>query len=382
MNPASFDTDVLIVGAGPAGLALAAALAQRDVRCIAVDRQAEGANTSRAAVVHARTLEVLERLGVAQRLVALGLKARRFTIRDRDRVLVPIGFERLPTAYPYTLMVSQAVTEQVLLERAEALGVHVQRPRTLVGLTQDGDGATASFDDGRRVRARYVVGADGMHSTVRESAGIPFEGASYAESFVLADVRLRGGVPRDEVILYFSPAGMVVVAPLPDGVHRVVATVDVAPEQPDAAFVQSLLDARGPEQERAVVEGLLWSSRFRVHHRIAERYRAGRVVLAGDAAHVHSPAGGQGMNAGILDAVRLADALGEALAGRVDALDAYGAERRPIARQVVTLADRLTRLATVRPGLRPLRNLLLSTLARLPRFRKQLAWRLSGLVYR
>lgn len=378
----ALDTDVLIVGAGPAGLTLAAALAQRDVRCIAVDRQAEGANTSRAAVVHARTLEVLERLGVAQRLVGLGLKAQRFTIRDRDRVLVPIGFERLPTAYPYTLMVSQAVTEQVLLERAEALGVRVQRPCSLVGVTQDRDGATATFDDGRRVRARYVVGADGMHSTVRESAGIPFVGASYGESFVLADVRLRGGVPHDEVILYFSPAGMVVVAPLPDGVHRVVATVDVAPEHPDAAFVQALLDARGPQRERAVVEGLVWSSRFRVHHRIAERYREGRVVLAGDAAHVHSPAGGQGMNAGILDAMRLADALVEALAGQAAALDAYGAERRPVAQQVVALADRLTRLATVRPGLRPLRNLVLSTLARLPRFRRQLAWRLSGLLYR
>lgn len=378
----ALDTDVLIVGAGPAGLALAAALAQRDVRCIAVDRQAEGANTSRAAVVHARTLEVLERIGITQRLVGLGLKAQRFTIRDRDRVLVPIGFERLPTAYPYTLMVSQAVTEQVLLERAQALGVRVQRPCALVGLTQDADGVTAAFDDGRRVRARWVVGADGMHSTVRESAGIPFVGASYDESFVLADVRLRGGVPHDEVILYFSPAGMVVVAPRPDGMHRIVATVDVAPEQPDAAFVQALLDTRGPQEQRAVVEGLVWSSRFRVHHRIADRYREGRVVLAGDAAHVHSPAGGQGMNAGILDALRLADALVDALAGDATALDAYGAERRPVAQQVVALADRLTRLATVRPGLRPLRNLLLSTLARLPRFRNRLAWRLSGLVYR
>lgn len=378
----ALDTDVLIVGAGPAGLTLAAALAQRDVRCIAVDRQAEGANTSRAAVVHARTLEVLERIGITQRLVGLGLKAQRFTIRDRDRVLVPIGFERLPTAYPYTLMVSQAVTEQLLLERAQALGVPVQRPCALVGLTQDADGVTAAFDDGRRVRARWVVGADGMHSTVRESAGIPFVGASYDESFVLADVRLRGGVPHDEVILYFSPAGMVVVAPLPDGMHRIVATVDVAPEQPDAAFVQALLDTRGPQEQRAVVEGLVWSSRFRVHHRIADRYREGRVVLAGDAAHVHSPAGGQGMNAGILDALRLADALVDALAGDATALDAYGAERRPVAQQVVALADRLTRLATVRPGLRPLRNLLLSTLARLPRFRNRLAWRLSGLVYR
>jgi 2-polyprenyl-6-methoxyphenol hydroxylase-like FAD-dependent oxidoreductase len=377
-----FDTDVLIVGAGPSGLTLAAALATRQIRTIVIDRLPEGANTSRAAVVHARTLEVLEPLGVSRRLIARGLQAHRFTIRDRDRVLMPIGFDQLPTSYPYTLMVSQAVTEAVLLERFAELGGTVLRPRTLVRLAQDDAGATATLDDGSRVRARFIVGADGMHSTVRDAVKIGFSGGSYGESFVLADVRLSGGVPSDEVILYFSPAGMVVVAPLPGGVHRIVATVDDAPDHPSAAYVQALLDERGPKRERATVDEVLWGSRFRVHHRVADVYRAGRVLLAGDAAHVHSPAGGQGMNAGILDAMCLTQALADALAGNMAALDAYGAERRPVARQVVALADRLTRLATVRPGLRSLRNLVLSTLARLPRLRNLLAWRLSGLVYR
>lgn len=376
------DTDVLIVGAGPTGLTLATALATRGVRALLVDSQAAGANTSRAAVVHARTLEVLEPLGVAHTLVSRGIPAQRFTIRDRDRLLVPIGFENLPTAYPYTLMISQATTEGVLLERLLSLGGQVRRPRTLVGLTQDAEKATALLDDGSRVSARFVVGADGMHSAVRQHAGIPFTGGSYAESFVLADVRLSGALPSDEVILYFSPAGMVVVAPLPGGIHRIVATVAGAPEQPDAAFVQALLDTRGPQREPAFVHEVLWGSRFRVHHRIADSYRAGRVVLAGDAAHVHSPAGGLGMNAGILDATTLADALVVALSGDTGALDAYGAQRRPVAAQIVALADRLTRMATVRPGLRRLRNLLLSTLSRLPVVRRQLAWRLSGLVYR
>jgi 2-polyprenyl-6-methoxyphenol hydroxylase-like FAD-dependent oxidoreductase len=382
-SPASgIDTDVLIVGAGPTGLTLATALATRGVRALLIDSQAAGANTSRAAVVHARTLEVLEPLGVAHTLVSRGIPAQRFTIRDRDRVLVPIGFEDLPTAYPYTLMISQATTEGVLLERLLGLGGQVRRPRTLVGLTQDSAKATAVLDDGSRVSARFVVGADGMHSAVREHAGIPFTGGSYAESFVLADVRLSGALPSDEVILYFSPAGMVVVAPLPGGVHRIVATVADAPEKPDVAFVQALLDTRGPQREPAFVHEVLWGSRFRVHHRIADSYRAGRVVLAGDAAHVHSPAGGLGMNAVILDATTLADALVAALAGDTGALDAYGAQRRPVAEQIVALADRLTRMATVRPGLRRLRNLLLSTLSRLPAVRRRLAWRLSGLVYR
>jgi len=221
-----------------------------------------------------------------------------------------------------------------------------------------------------------------MNSTVRERAGIAFTGGTYGESFVLADVHLSGGVPSDEVILYFSPAGMVVVAPLPDGVHRIVATVDDAPETLDAAYVQALLDTRGPKAERAVVRDVVWGSRFRVHHRLADVYRQGRVLLAGDAAHVHSPAGGQGMNAGILDAVTLAAALKQALAGNDAALDAYGAVRRPIAQQIVALADRLTRMAVVRPGWRVLRNALLWSLSLLPALRRQLAWRLSGLVYR
>jgi 2-polyprenyl-6-methoxyphenol hydroxylase-like FAD-dependent oxidoreductase len=199
---------------------------------------------------------------------------------------------------------------------------------------------------------------------------------------VLADVRLIGAVPRDEVILYFSPAGMVVVAPLPDGVHRIVATVDDAPEQPSAVYVQALLDARGPQQERVIVREVLWGSRFRVHHRVADTYRVGRVLLAGDAAHVHSPAGGQGMNVGMLDAMALSDALVRALAGNEGALDAYGKTRRPVAQQVVKFADVLTRLATVRPGLRALRNAVLGALSRIPRVRSRMAWRLSGLVYR
>lgn len=376
------NTEVLVVGAGPTGLTLAAALARKGIDTTVIDRLAEGANTSRAAVIHARTLEVLEGIGVTQTLVDRGLKANRFTIRDRDRVLVPIGFEHLPSRYPYTLMISQAETEQVLMDRLVALGGKVLRPRSLVGLTQTENEAVATLDDGSEIHARYVIGADGMHSKVRESAGIAFEGGSYGESFVLADVRLSGGVPRKEVILYFSPAGMVVVAPLPDGVHRIVATVDEAPEHPDVAYVQALLDARGPEKERATVHEVLWGSRFRVHHKIAESYRNQRAVLAGDAAHVHSPAGGQGMNAGILDAMRLADALVEALAGDDAALDAYGRERRPVAQQIVALADRLTRLATVPPAMRRFRNLVLRGLALLPPFREKLAMRLSGLVYR
>ena len=375
--------DVLIVGAGPTGLTLAAELVARGIRTIVVDRQASGANTSRAAVVHARTLEVLESIGVTDRLIRLGVHATRFTIRDRDRVLVPVCFNNLPTQYPYTLMISQAVTEAVLLARLTELGGQVLWRQAVTDVTQNDQGVTATLDDGTQRRARYLIGADGMHSMVRERAGIGFPGGSYGESFSLADVRLTGSVPSDEVILYFSPAGLVVVAPLPDGVHRIVATVDLAPESPDIGYVQALLDARGPERQRIIVREVVWGSRFRVHHRVVDTYRAGRILLAGDAAHVHSPAGGQGMNTGIQDAMMLAEALATALTtGNEEPLNSYGAIRRPIAKQVVAFTDRLTRLATVGPGLRPLRNTLLKLLAYVPAVRRQLAWRLSGLVYR
>ena len=309
-----YDTDVLVIGAGPTGLTLAASLVKRGIATTIVDRQAAGANTSRAAVVNARSLEVLERLDVARRLVKEGVAAPVFSIRDRGRTLIPIDFSELPTAYPYSLMVPQSTTEGLLLERLEELGGSVMRPKTVTAIAQDSDGVTATFDDGDVIRARYAVGADGIRSIVREHAEIGFEGGAYEESFVLADVRLAGDAPADEVILFWATAGLTVVAPLPDGIYRIVAPVADAPEEPSAEFVQQLLDTR-VGSSRLVVTDVIWGSRFRIHHRVADTYRAGRLLLAGDAAHVHSPAGGQGMNLGIQDAVALSDALAAVLAG-------------------------------------------------------------------
>ncbi|MFE9689882.1 FAD-dependent monooxygenase [Micromonospora sp. NPDC005806] len=373
-------TDVLVVGAGPTGLAVAATLAGHGVRATVVDRLATPPVTSRAAVVHAGTLEVLDRIGVAAPLVSRGLPANRFTVRDRDRVLLTVPFGRLPSRYPYALMVSQSETEAVLADRLTALGGRVLRPYELTGLALDDGGATARFAGGETVRARWVVGADGMHSTVRELAGIDFGGpADPGESFLLADVRVDSALPRDQTALFLAPQGPLVWAPLPDGVVRLVAAVADAPRDPDAARFQALLDERGPARRPDRVTELLWRSRFRVHHRIAGAYRAGRVVLAGDAAHVHSPAGGQGMNLGLRDAVALGDALAAVLAGRpATVLDGYALARRPLAEEVLGFSDRLTRLTTLPPAGRPLRDLLLRAASLLPPARQRLAVRLAG----
>jgi 2-polyprenyl-6-methoxyphenol hydroxylase-like FAD-dependent oxidoreductase len=326
-------------------------------------------------------------LGVTERLRAEGLVVPRFTVRDRDRALLTVQFDRLPTRYPYALMIPQNRTEAILGARLRDLGGQVHRPYTVLDLRphraglevtvgRDGDGPPQT------IQARYVVGADGMYSIVRERAGIAFAGDSYEQAFVLADVRMTWALGRDEVMLFFSPDGVMVVAPLPGGTHRIVATVAEAPEHPSSADVQRLLDTRGPLSQPARVEQIAWSSRFRVHHRIADAFRAGSVLLAGDAAHVHSPAGGQGMNTGIQDAVALGQALADVVAGSAaeTTLDAYDRSRRPVARRVVALADRFTRVATVK-GRRTqsLRNAALRALDHVPAFRHRLAMELAEL---
>jgi 2-polyprenyl-6-methoxyphenol hydroxylase-like FAD-dependent oxidoreductase len=378
-------TEVLIVGAGPTGLTLGATLRQAGIDVTIVDRAAEMASTSRAAVVHARTLELLHGVGVDAELLRRGTTVPRFTVREGDRALITIDFDDLPTAHPYTLMLSQEQTEAVLRERLAELGGEVHQSRELADMAQDADGVTATLSDGTVIRADYLVGADGMHSVVRGRAGIAFTGAAYEESFVLADVELDWDLSQQEVMLYFAPAGLVVIAPLPGGRHRIVATVDDAPEAPDMDFVQAILDERGPKGRPARVTDVIWSSRFRVHHRLADSYRDGRVFIAGDAAHVHSPAGGQGMNLGIQDAVALAGRLADVLRGGAEpgTLDQYEAERRPVAAQVVHLTDRLTALATVRgPVRRRARNMLLWVLDHVPAVSRKLAMNLSGLANR
>ena len=289
--------------------------------------------------------------------------------------MLTLPFGELPTRYPYTLMVPQQETEAVLLDRLRALGGDVHRPYDLDAVTQNEDGVTLTMTTGQIMHASYAVGADGMHSAVREASGSGLDGSAYSESFVLADVVMEWAPGRQEVSLTFGSAGLTVVAPLPGDHYRIVATVDEAPASPDLAFIQRLLDQRAPG--RAQVAELVWSSRFRVHHRVADHFTAGRLLLAGDAAHVHSPAGGQGMNTGIQDGYALARAF---TAGQ---LDGYEAQRRPVAQRVVTFADRMTRIATTRNrAVRGVRNIALPILGRLPAFRTKLATELAELNYR
>jgi 2-polyprenyl-6-methoxyphenol hydroxylase-like FAD-dependent oxidoreductase len=387
-------TDVLVIGAGPTGLALACRLASRGIEHVIVDEALEGANTSRAAVIHARTLELLETVGVSDSLIQHGVIVSHFTVRDGDRTLLALDFGMLPSKYPFTLMLPQNVTESLLEQRLAAHGSHVVRPLTALSVKQDGGEATVQLvssapSEGpsmRSISARYAVACDGMHSRIRSALEMPFVGSTYEESFVLADVALDWSVPQSEVVLFFSEQGLLVVAPLPGGRHRIVATVDRADERPGLGDIQQLLTSRGPQACPARVCEVVNSGRFRVHHRLADHFRAGRVFLAGDAAHVHSPAGGQGMNTGIQDALDLADRLahvltaGPAAPERHLVLDRYEEDRKAVAASVLRLTNRLTTAATVKGrAARAARNRTLRLLAHVPAFRRALTLRLAGI---
>jgi len=378
------DNGVLIAGAGPAGLALAAELRRRGVSPTIIDRQPAGANTSRACVVHARTMEVLEPLGVTDDLLAQGVKVPIFRVRDRDRPLITVDFSEIPSPYPFTLMIPQDRVERCLLDHLESLGGGVARPCELVRCTASASHVEAQVraDGGAQtISADWLIGCDGMHSKVRDQSGVAFEGGEYQQSFVLADVHMQWPLSRDEVTLFYSPKGLMVVAPLPDDRFRIVATVVEAPELPSAQFMQSILDARGPFENPGRIGEVHWSSRFHIHHRLAQCPRRGRILLCGDAAHVHSPAGGQGMNTGIQDSVSLAQALAATLQdGDETRLDAWAAKRHRIARDVVTMTDRMTRLATMTsPTGQTLRNIAVAFAGHLPPVRSALARTLAEL---
>lgn len=375
---------IVIVGAGPTGLTLAAELRRLGHTPVLLDKLAEGQNTSRAAVIHARTLEVLEPLGVVEALLREGLMVPLFRIRDRDRVLASVDFNELETPFPYTLMCPQDRTEAILLSRLQDLGGDVRRPVEVSGLEVSETGVVLTLQTKagvERLSASHVVGCDGMHSAVRKAAGIPFAGDAYEEHFVLADVEMDWPFDRKEVDLFFSSKGLVVVAPLPHNRYRIVATMQDAPECATAAVLEKLLLERGPLQFTPKLNRLWWSSRFRVHHRLATTFRKGRILLAGDAAHVHSPAGGQGMNTGIQDAVALSQALTTCIrSGSERALDDWAVARRVVAQGVVTMTDRATRIATLDLPLERFgRNTLVSLLGHVPAVRHAIAERLAEL---
>jgi 2-polyprenyl-6-methoxyphenol hydroxylase-like FAD-dependent oxidoreductase len=300
------------VGAGPVGLFLANECARRSLSWRIVEQNAGQSQYSKALAVMPRTLEILDMAGVVEPFL---------TAANRTTNVAKLIFAPAQSPYPFIAMVPQNVTEALLVEELRRKGGAVEYETTLVSAVQTEDGVVASLERcGERfsVNARYVVGCDGAHSTVRKLLGLPFEGAEYDASFMLADVETNAALARDEMQLCSHEEGPLAIFPMSSTRRRIVATVKHANgTAPSLDLVRAILAKRGPEGIEA--HALNWSSYFRVHHRHVARLQAGRIFVAGDAAHIHSPFGGQGMNTGLHDAWNLAWKLDLTLRGHARA---------------------------------------------------------------
>jgi 2-polyprenyl-6-methoxyphenol hydroxylase-like FAD-dependent oxidoreductase len=353
MQMTSESTEILIAGAGPVGLLLAGDLAAAGVPVTVLERRDQTSNLSRAFAVHARTLEMLDARDQADELVGTGQKLDHLGLFGT----VQIDLSRLPTRFPFVLSTPQYETERVLAQRARSAGATILGGHEVTGLSQDADHVRVDVrapDGSANTRlASYLVGCDGAGSTVRHAVGLPFPGRSVLRSVMLADVRLSSP-PPDILQINAVDAGFAFIVPFGDGWYRVIAwnrhrevpdTEPVDLEEVREITRQALGSDFGMHDPR-------WMSRFHNDERQVPHYRSGRVFLAGDAAHVHSPAGGQGMNTGLQDAANLSWKLAAVARGWADdgLLDTYHAERYPVGRLVLRMSGGILRLALVPSG--------------------------------
>ena len=346
------DTDVLIVGAGPTGLMLANQLARRGVRIRIIDRHAGPARESRALGVQARTLEIYSHLGIADQALALGKKADGAVLwaEGRRAARVPLGdIGRDVSPYPYLLVLGQDDNERLLGDALRARGLGVEWNTELVGLAQDTDHVTATLkgSDGTRseVRVPWLAGCDGARSTVRELNGIAFEGAPYQHVFFVADVQMTGSMAPEVLNVYLWRTGFHLLFPMRGTDHwRIVGILPPNLRGRDnLTFEETIPTLRHEVGTELSFQACNWYSTYRIHHRRAARFHDRRCFLLGDAAHVHSPVGGQGMNTGLQDAYNLAWKLALVVSGRAAAalVHSYEDERLPVANHLLKRTDRL-----------------------------------------
>ena len=344
------DTDVLIIGAGPTGLMLANQLVRRGVKVEIVDRHAGPAMQSRALGVQARTLEIYAQLGIAERALELGKRGTGATMWAQGRRMahVPLGDAgRMVTPYPFILVLGQDDNELIMGEKLNELGIHVQWNTELTDFTQHSDHVTATLklpDGGSRtLTAAYIAGCDGARSAVRKLSNIDFPGAPYEHVFFVADVVATGSMSQEEVNVYLWRSGFHLLFPMRGADHwRIVGIVP-----PELRGTENLdLDAVMPSLREEAganlsIQSCSWFSTYRIHHRAAERFHDRCAFLLGDAAHIHSPVGAQGMNTGLQDAYNLAWKLALVVQGKADPslLDSYNEERHPVAERLLKTTD-------------------------------------------
>ncbi len=367
---------VLICGAGPTGMTLALELARFGVPFRIVDQALYGAQHSQALGVQARTLELLEVAHITDRLLGVAQRVAHVQIAAGSRPLVDVSFGDLPTAYPFLAMIPQRQTERVMREELEAQGIAIERGVALTALSQDPDGIDVDLAGPagtERVRARFLAGCDGAHSAVRHHLDLAFTGYALPECFALADVRLETALTADTLRVHLAgDGGATALFPM-RGLWRIlVESPNALPDPPNAAAFQAALDA---QRVPARIRDTDWMANYHVHQRRVAQLRTGNAFLLGDAAQVHSPIGGQGMNSGIGDAVNLAWKLALVVRDGVPValLDTYAEERAAVGKALLEATDYSNRTAfNANTMVRALRNAVLPVASRLPLVRDRL----------
>jgi 2-polyprenyl-6-methoxyphenol hydroxylase-like FAD-dependent oxidoreductase len=382
------ETDVVVVGAGPVGTTLGAVLADAGVRAVVLDaRPFPELESSRATTVHAGTLEALDsRLdGLGARLADRGHWALRSVVWNGRRRIAEARWDQMPTRYAAMVNLPQADTEALLRSHLQACGGSVRWGWRATAIDQDEESVQArvATDEGPRVVAgQFLVGCDGARSEVRRSCGVALAGTTFPERFLLADVDLDTQLDRRSTHVFASTRGVLGVMPMPDGFRLNGTLTDE--EELRADTLGDLMRARlGAAMSWVDLREVGWAAVYRTHSRVADTYRRGRAFLAGDAAHLNSPVGGQGMNVGVLDALDLGDRLVAVLAGRAadDVLDGYEATRRPIAERVLRTTRASTRMISARtPVERFVRDQLMRVVHRFPPVQRKLTLEPAGLT--